>query len=179
MLTRADDLATMSVLDENGNAVMLGDLWRDKPAVLVFTRHFGCVHCREHAALLQREGERIREAGAELFVIGNGTPSFIDGFRDQTGFAGPIYTDPSLATYKAAQFKRSVTSTLDPRGVGKALRAMVGGHKQAIIPQGDQWQQGGVLVVLPSGEIAWHYVSGRAGDDPSVTQIVSALRATA
>ena len=41
MLTRADDLATMSVLDEDGNRVMLGDLWRDKTAVLVFTRHFG------------------------------------------------------------------------------------------------------------------------------------------
>jgi peroxiredoxin len=179
MLTRADDLATMSVLDENGNAVMLGDLWRDKPAVLVFTRHFGCVHCREHATQLHREGARIRDAGAELFVIGNGTPSFIDGFRDQTGFTGPIYTDPSLATYKTAQFKRSVTSTIDPRGFGKALRAMVGGQKQAIIPQGDQWQQGGVLVVRPSNEVVWHYVSGRAGDDPSVTQIVNAIRAKA
>ena len=41
MLTRADDLATMTVLDENGNAVVLGDLWRDRTAVLVFTRHFG------------------------------------------------------------------------------------------------------------------------------------------
>ena len=29
------------VQDENGNSVMLGDLWRDKTAVLVFTRHFG------------------------------------------------------------------------------------------------------------------------------------------
>ncbi len=41
MLTRADDLATMTVLDEHGNPVVLGDLWRDKTAVLVFTRHFG------------------------------------------------------------------------------------------------------------------------------------------
>jgi len=41
MLTRADDLATMSVLDENGNPVVLGTLWHDKTAVLVFTRHFG------------------------------------------------------------------------------------------------------------------------------------------
>ncbi len=41
MLTRADDLATMSVLDENGNPITLGTLWHDKTAVLVFTRHFG------------------------------------------------------------------------------------------------------------------------------------------
>jgi hypothetical protein len=37
----ADDLAKMTVLDETGTAVELGSLWRDKTAVLVFTRHFG------------------------------------------------------------------------------------------------------------------------------------------
>jgi hypothetical protein len=41
MLERADDLATMTVLDEHGTRIDLGTLWRDKPAVLVFVRHFG------------------------------------------------------------------------------------------------------------------------------------------
>lgn len=127
---------------------------------------------------LHRERDRIREAGAELFVIGNGSPSFIDGFRDTTGYTGPIYTDPSLAVYKAAELKRGVMSTFNPIGFGKALRAFADGRRQALVPQGDQWQQGGVLVVKPSNDIAWHYVSGRAGDDPSVTQIVDALRAS-
>ncbi len=41
MLTRADDLANMTVLDEHGAVVRLGTIWADKPAVLVFVRHFG------------------------------------------------------------------------------------------------------------------------------------------
>ena len=41
MLTRADDLAAMTVLDEQGRPIVLGTLWRDKTAVLVFVRHFG------------------------------------------------------------------------------------------------------------------------------------------
>ena len=41
MLTRADDLAKLTVLDEYGKTVELGTLWRDKTAVLVFIRHFG------------------------------------------------------------------------------------------------------------------------------------------
>ena len=41
MLTRADDLAKLTVLDERSNTVELGALWRDKTAVLVFVRHFG------------------------------------------------------------------------------------------------------------------------------------------
>ncbi len=41
MLDRADDLAKMTVQDEQGQAVELGTLWRDKPVALVFVRHFG------------------------------------------------------------------------------------------------------------------------------------------
>jgi hypothetical protein len=41
MLSRADDLAKMTVLDENKQVVQLGTLWKDKTAVLVFVRHFG------------------------------------------------------------------------------------------------------------------------------------------
>lgn len=41
MLTRADDLAAMTVLDAAGLPVVLGTLWRDQIAVLVFVRHFG------------------------------------------------------------------------------------------------------------------------------------------
>ncbi len=41
MLSRADDLAKLTVLDEHGTAIELASLWRDQPAVLVFIRHFG------------------------------------------------------------------------------------------------------------------------------------------
>lgn len=40
-LSRADDLAALTVLDEGGRPVVLGTLWRDRPAVLAFVRHFG------------------------------------------------------------------------------------------------------------------------------------------
>jgi hypothetical protein len=41
MLTRADDLAKMTVQSETGGKVELGSLWRDRTAVLAFVRHFG------------------------------------------------------------------------------------------------------------------------------------------
>jgi hypothetical protein len=34
-------LATISVLDAKGADVALSTLWRDRPAVLAFVRHFG------------------------------------------------------------------------------------------------------------------------------------------
>jgi hypothetical protein len=41
MQGRADDLAAMTVLDEQGDKLVLGPLWKDKTAILVFVRHFG------------------------------------------------------------------------------------------------------------------------------------------
>jgi hypothetical protein len=41
MLDRADDLATLTVQDEQGQLVELGTLWRQRPVALVFLRHFG------------------------------------------------------------------------------------------------------------------------------------------
>ena len=175
MLTRADDLAKLKILDANDRAIELGSLWRDRTAVLVFLRHFGCLHCREHVARLLADVEAVRAAGAELYVIGNGSPSFIAGFREQTGWIGPVYTDPSLAVYRAAQLKRSVGSTLDPRSLTDAWKALRHGSRQGRT-QGDQWQQGGTLVVAPSGEVRWHHASGRPGDNATGAQIVAALR---
>lgn len=34
-------LEDVTALDVEGNAVRLGDLWQERPAVLVFVRHFG------------------------------------------------------------------------------------------------------------------------------------------
>jgi hypothetical protein len=41
MSSRADDLATMTVLDADRKPIVLGTLWKDRPAVLAFVRHFG------------------------------------------------------------------------------------------------------------------------------------------
>ena len=125
---------------------------------------------------LHRESDKLKQTGAELVIIGNGATNFIQGFREQTKYDGPIYTDPSLATFKAAQLKRGVGATLDPRGLTKGVGAFLRGHRQGRT-QGDAWQQGGVLVIAPSGEVKWHHASERPGDNATVDEIVRALAA--
>jgi len=38
---RADELAAVVLKDQSGADVRLGDLWRERPAVLAFLRHYG------------------------------------------------------------------------------------------------------------------------------------------
>ena len=125
---------------------------------------------------LHREVDRIHAAGAELVVIGNGAPHFIAGFRELTGYDGPLYTDPSLATFQAAELKRGVGTVLNIRALVPTLKAFGRGAKQGLM-QGDTWQQGGVLVIAPGGEIRWHHASDRPGDNATAAQIIKALTA--
>ena len=127
---------------------------------------------------LHRKIDLIRTAGAELFVIGNGSPSFIEGFREETGFDGPIYTDPSLAVYKAAELKRGVLRTFSARALGKTIKAFSHGQRQGRT-QGDPWQQGGTLVIARDGTVLWHHVSENVGDQSQAEQIAESLTAAA
>jgi len=41
VLTRADALAKLRILDESGAPVELATLWRERTAIIAFVRHFG------------------------------------------------------------------------------------------------------------------------------------------
>jgi hypothetical protein len=124
--------------------------------------------------LHRSEGE-LREAGADLYVIGNGAPMFIAGFRETTGFQGPIYTDPSLAVYQAAELERGLWKTVNVRGLAASVGALRRGFRQGRT-QGDATQQGGVVVVAPGGSIIYHHISRYPGDNAAPADIVRALR---
>lgn len=40
-MNTTERLADIEVLDAEGEAVRLGDLWREQPVLLVFIRHYG------------------------------------------------------------------------------------------------------------------------------------------
>jgi hypothetical protein len=123
---------------------------------------------------LHQQRDRFEAAGISLVVIGNGAPHFMAGFREHTGYAGPLYTDPSLEVYKAAELKRGVMRVINPLALVPTIKAFARGGKQGSV-QGDTWQQGGVLVVAPGGEIRFHHASDRPGDHATVDRILAAV----
>ena len=127
---------------------------------------------------LHRAIDAIHAAGAELYVIGNGAPMFIEGFRETTGFAGAVYTDPSLAAYRAAELERGLGTMLSVGAALRTARALGRGFRQGRT-QGDQTQQGGVLVVARDGRVLYHHVSHGPGDNAPPDAIVAVLRAAA
>ena len=115
-----------------------------------------------------------REGIENLVVVGNGAPMFIEGFRETTGFLGPIYTDPSLEVYKAAQLKRGLGTMLKLGAAAATVGSLRRGFRQGKT-QGDATQQGGVLVIAPDGRILYHHISAYPGDNASPDTVRNAL----
>ena len=163
--------------------------------MLAFVRHFGCLLCREQVLQLRREIDTIHAHGAELVVIGNGKRQLAGAFREDLQLDTPLYVDTARASYRALGMKRGIARTLGSwrTWIGN-LRALHGGFRQkrvrvilrwwsqsipVLIPgtQGDAWQLGGVLVVLPDGRVPYRYLSSVVGDHPPPSEVLSALEA--
>jgi len=120
---------------------------------------------------------QLHRAGIEnLVVVGNGAPMFIGGFRETTGFTGPIFTDPSLEVYKAAQLKRGMGTMLTFGAAKATVGSLRRGFRQGRT-QGDATQQGGVLVISKDGRVLYHHISQHPGDNASPEQIRSHMLA--
>lgn len=176
------DLAACLVKDKDDRPVRLGDVWSDRPALLVFLRHFGCIGCSEHVCEIAPHLEEFDRLGILVVFIGNGTPNFIEGFMERQCLYGKtvnILTDPSLEVYKTAQMKRSLWGTMGPSGMRDALRAFGKGHWQTSV-EGDIAQLGGCLLVDTNGRIAYSYFSSSLSDFPHTSVLLdAALKLTA
>jgi peroxiredoxin len=171
----ATSLEESVVLDETGEGVRLGSVWKERPVVLAFVRQFGCLLCREFAIELREHVDAIREFGAEVLVVGNGQPEAAAHFRERFELDFPVYTDPSRRVFELLGFRRNLGGSAHPAVLLAALRARLRGIRQGKT-EGDPWQLGGVLIVEPSGEVRFRYASRFAGDHPNMDEVLRQLR---
>ena len=132
--------------------------------------------CREQVTQLRDVVDEIRNRGAELAVVGCGSPSQAARFREERGLNFPLLTDPDLVAYRAAGLRRGLAATFNLSVAKNAFRAMKGGQRQGMV-QGDPWQQGGGFVITPQDEVLFSYLSREGGDHPDPRDLVASLPA--
>jgi peroxiredoxin len=176
---RADALADIVLPDHDGNEVRLGDLWREEPIVLVWVRHYGCVHCRSHTAQLDESRAEFDEAGVRVVVIGQATPRQAAHFRRRLEIDLPVLADESRESYRAAGAKVATAGELfGPRSVSRGFRATFESrgkiHQGRII--GNAAQLGGAMVIAAGGEVIWSHMAEDASDNAPPDEILAAAR---
>jgi peroxiredoxin len=168
-------LDRVRVLDLEGTQVRLGTLWANHTAVLLFVRHFGCLFCGQQVADIVPFVDGIRDAGAELFVIGNGSVDQARTFRDRHTLPMPLFTDPDRQAFRALAMRSGVSTVLNLSVIARSLAALKAGFRQTRVA-GDPFQLGGVVVIGVDGLERYRYLSRFAGDHPDPAAILRHCR---
>jgi peroxiredoxin len=69
-----DAAPSLGMRDQRGKAVELASLWRNRPALLVFWRHFGCGAGLQRAQALRESWRELDAAGLRVAAIGQAEP---------------------------------------------------------------------------------------------------------
>ena len=124
---------------------------------------------------MHREREAFKKLGAQAVVIGHSSLRYAKAFVDETGIELPVFVDEKRDAYKALGFKRPLLSFLTPKVFKRAAEARKEGFTQPGV-QGDAFQLGGVILLMPDGSMPYTYASRFAGDHPKLDDLKAAVK---
>lgn len=94
----APDLA---LADDTGRQRSLSEFWTDRPALVMFWRHFGCGCGAERAKLLKSEYSDYLGAGLNPVIVAQGEPVRAAAYRSEHDLPCPVLCDPDHVAYRA------------------------------------------------------------------------------
>lgn len=159
----------MSVHGRNLASDRLKDQWGDRPTLLVFLRHLGCIFCADTMAELRK----IREARPdfpEIVYVHPATVADGDAFFEQVDPSARAIADPDQKVYRAFGIKKAkLGQVLGPGVVACGIRAFSKGHRQTSI-KGDPWLMTGFFLVR-GDQVVKEYPPRHVADRPDLEQI--------
>lgn len=116
------------------------------------------------------------QAGAQVMLVGMGTPEESSAFEMKFDIPFPLISDPKMQLYKAFGLKRvSTLELLSPSVAFKGILAMTKGHTIGI-PIGDVRQLPGVFIINTNGRVVYSYFARDPSDHPDPDTILEALK---
>ncbi len=160
---------TVVTLD-TGETRDLSDFYTEKPLILVFLRHFGCIFCREQIA-------ELREFRSEnIIFVSMGRIQEASDFKRKMEIPQVMISDPNKLLYEAFGLRRgSFGQILNPTLTRKSIRLMQSGHKFGVLKH-DPWMMAGVFRIEQDGEVSYSHYASDISDNLSGSAIAQLLK---
>jgi hypothetical protein len=163
-------------------ATLRGQLDQDRPTLLTFVRHFGCLFCREMVRDLRIASEAADGPGGKrrypkVVFVHQGNVEQGDSFFGNYWPGVTAISDPPKRLYNAFQLDRgSVGQMFGPRVWACGLRAAAKGHRIGR-PIGDPWTMPGLFLLQPAATgdavVSWEHRPKHAGDHPDFAELAA------
>jgi len=158
--------------DQNGNEVVLKDLRKKGPVVIIFYRGYWCPYCNKELQKLEDSLQLIKEKGAQLIAI---TPEKQEGITktvERTKATYPIINDDELKSMKAYDVAYQVdTKTIDRYKMASIDLAANNGQK----PEAVYLPVPAVYIIGKDGEIKYRFFEEDYKKQAAVKDILSNL----
>jgi len=155
----------------NSNLKMLSD---EKPVLLVFLRHFGCVFCKEAMADLSKLKNEIIEKNFQIAFVHMAENEIAEKYLNNFGLGDSVHiSDPDCIFYTAFRLTKGSFSQLYGlqtwiRGFSKENNI----HKLEKAKQlGDSTQMPGIFIIY-KGNITQYYIHKYAADRPDYLKLM-------
>ena len=147
----------------------LGDQIGDRPTLLVFLRHFGCIFCREAVSDLRAIAESREDYPAVLFFAQAGSTES-RAFMRRYWPSARVVVDPDLELYDRFGIDRArLLQAFGPSVLRASRRAKEKGHENG--PRnGDVFRMPGAMLVR-GGDVLWRYQPRHAADHPEFAEV--------
>jgi peroxiredoxin len=171
----------LELLDVSGKAVRISSLWKKRPLLLAFTRHFGCTQCKEMLEELVKGRESIEKAGLRIAIVTQGTPQETALFARQYAPGLLALSDSGRKAYQAYKLEQGgIFQTFLNPGVWTAVsRSRKKGYQVEPPPGGqDAMQMSGIFVIGKDGRILLPYYYDNIADHPPLDLLLKGVLST-
>jgi len=173
--------------DSNGVPLRLSSFWSDKPALLIFWRHYGCSCGIRRTELLRAEYSDYVKQGANVVVVGQGEPERTTYYIKNHNLPGTFLCDPTYMAYQAYDLLEGKTSQIlfdaadaflhcDYKSGSNLQQSRLGTIKTLV---DNPWQLPGEFVVDRKGIIRLAYRYQFCEDWPNPLVLVAAIKEAA
>lgn len=127
-------------------------------------------------AQLRQKKQYFDRAGAQVVLVGMGTPEESAAFEMKFDIPFPLISDPKRRLYRTFGLRMvSALGLLSPSVAVKGILAITKGHTVGI-PIGDVRQLPGVFIIDTDGRIVYSHFARDPSDHPDPDAILEALK---
>jgi len=177
MISADIDLGILSNMKTNSGS-SLKEISDDRPVLLVFLRHFGCVFCKEAMADLSALKEEINAKNFQLVFVHMAENKVAQDYLDDFKLGDSLHiSDLDCKFYTAFRLTKGSFSQLYGlqtwiRGFSKENK----NHKlQMAKALGDSTQMPGIFIIH-QGDIKEHFIHKFAADRPDYGQLLNSCK---